>query len=200
MTYELYRNIYFIAMVIAIAFLLISIILFIVLKIPDVIGLLSGRTQKKAIKNIKEKNQNIQDTGRNVAGIRVSKTGTIMPRTNTSGLGLMTEKISTQTLGGNAGTSIIGNETILLDANANQTMVLQQNNETMVLNQNNETMVLAQNNGNMVSTDIQNGTTVLNNEMINAGFYDNSVSEMTEYKDFVIEYDITYINTDVVIS
>ena len=56
MTYEMYRMIFQIAGGLSIGLLVVSVILFFVLKIPRVIGDLSGRTARKAIEDIRKQN------------------------------------------------------------------------------------------------------------------------------------------------
>lgn len=57
MTYDSYMYVFYGGAGLALIFLLVSIILFIVLKIPSVIGNLSGATAKKAIENIRKQNE-----------------------------------------------------------------------------------------------------------------------------------------------
>ena len=56
MTYEIYRYIFIIGAILAAIMLVLSIVLFIVLKIPKVIGDLTGSNARKAIKNIRTRN------------------------------------------------------------------------------------------------------------------------------------------------
>lgn len=53
-----YLNIFYIFLVLAIAFLLLAVFLFIKLNIPKVIGDLSGKTSQRAIKKTREQNKN----------------------------------------------------------------------------------------------------------------------------------------------
>ena len=61
MTYDGYRLVFQIAGVVAIVMLIVSIILFIILKIPGVIGDLSGRTARKGIEDIRMQNMRSGD-------------------------------------------------------------------------------------------------------------------------------------------
>ena len=61
MTYDTYRIIFYSGIGLAVAGLLVSITLFIVLNIPAVIGELTGRTERKAIESIRNRNVNAQD-------------------------------------------------------------------------------------------------------------------------------------------
>ena len=54
MTYEGYRTLFIVAAVISAVMLVITVLLFIFLKIPYVIGDLSGTTARKAIKQIEK--------------------------------------------------------------------------------------------------------------------------------------------------
>lgn len=57
MTYEQYRQLFMIAAILGVILFFISLILFFVFKIPNVIGDLSGATARKAINSIREKNE-----------------------------------------------------------------------------------------------------------------------------------------------
>ncbi len=57
MTYEQYRQLFMVAAILGVILFLISLILFFVFRIPDIIGDLSGATAKKAINSIREKNE-----------------------------------------------------------------------------------------------------------------------------------------------
>ena len=62
MTYEMYQTIFWHAGVLTIIFAVGDVLLFVILKIPKVIGQLSGRTARKGIADIWKKN--IQTRGR----------------------------------------------------------------------------------------------------------------------------------------
>ena len=57
MTYEIYRYIFYGGMALSAAMLVTSIVLFIVLRIPNVIGDLTGANARKAIENIRSQNE-----------------------------------------------------------------------------------------------------------------------------------------------
>lgn len=57
MTYEQYRQLFMVAAILGVILFVISLILFFVFKIPDIIGDLSGAAAKKAINSIKEQNE-----------------------------------------------------------------------------------------------------------------------------------------------
>ena len=142
-----------------------SILLFILLKIPKVIGYLTGRTARKAIENIRNQNESSGDKTYRSSLVNQER-------------GKLTDKISpsgrlirnpTDLLGGAMATEKIGTQQLVSD----ETMVLDSGNETTVLtgeldNSGNETTLLSQ-------TDISNNV-------------------------FEIEYEITYIHTNEIIS
>jgi len=57
MTYDVYMMIFEVGRILAILMFVVSLILFFVLKIPAVIGDLSGATARKAIENIRNQNE-----------------------------------------------------------------------------------------------------------------------------------------------
>ncbi|MDE7431951.1 MAG: hypothetical protein K2N34_08565 [Lachnospiraceae bacterium] len=117
MTYEQYRSIYIIALILTIFFLVSALALFIILKIPKVIGNLSGSSERKAVKVIRERNGGI---GNYTA---------LGPKT-------VTEKIATKTFHSVENHT---QETIMLENGETVTSMLNQNdNETTVLNQQEE--------------------------------------------------------------
>lgn len=63
MTYEIYRYIFIGAAVLCGIMLITSVLLFILLKIPSVIGNLNGSTAKKAIENIRNRNESSENKG-----------------------------------------------------------------------------------------------------------------------------------------
>lgn len=131
MTYEIYNYIFYGGLILAGIMLAVSVLLFFVLKIPAVIGDLSGRTAKKAIENIRNQNRNSGDKTyksslvnrqRGKLTEKISPSGSLIPA-GTSGAGgaMQTEKIS--------GTS----ETTVLDmADGSETTVLSYEMENSV--------------------------------------------------------------------
>ena len=75
MTYEMYRMIFQIAGGLSIGLLVVSVILFFVLKIPRVIGDLSGRTARKAIEDIRK--QKVTKAVADITFINIAVTGVI---------------------------------------------------------------------------------------------------------------------------
>lgn len=164
MSYEIYRYIFIGAAFLCGAMLITSILLFILLKIPKVIGDLTGRTARKAIENIRNQNESSGDKTyrsslvnqeRGKLTDKISPSGRLMRNpTDLLGGAMATEKIGTQQL--------VSEETAVLDS-GNETTVL-----TSELSGANETTVLNQ-------TDASNNV-------------------------FEIEYEITYIHTNEVIT
>lgn len=165
MSYEIYRYIFIGAAILCGAMLITSILLFILLRIPKVIGDLTGRTARKAIENIRNQNESSGDKTYRSSLVNQER-------------GKLTDKISpsgrlirnpTDLLGGAMATEKIGTQQLVSD----ETTVLDSGNETTVLtgeleNSGNETTLLSQ-------TDISNNV-------------------------FEIEYEITYIHTNEIIS
>ena len=165
MSYEIYRYIFIGAAILCGAMIVTSILLFILLKIPKVIGDLTGRTARKAIENIRNQNESYGDKTYRSSLVNQER-------------GKLTDKISpsgrlirnpTDLLGGAMATEKIGTQQLVSD----ETTVLDSGNETTVLtgeleNSGNETTLLSQ-------TDISNNV-------------------------FEIEYEITYIHTNEIIS
>lgn len=165
MSYEIYRYIFIGAAILCGAMIVTSILLFILLKIPKVIGDLTGRTARKAIENIRNQNESSGDKTYRSSLVNQER-------------GKLTDKISpsgrlirnpTDLLGGAMATEKIGTQQLVSD----ETAVLDSGNETTVLtgeldNSGNETTLLSQ--------------TVIPNNV------------------FEIEYEITYIHTNEIIS
>lgn len=183
MTYEMYRYIFLGAAIACGVMVLVSAILFFTLKIPKVIGDLSGRNAKKAIENIRKQNEATGDKKYQSSAVnlergkltdKISQSGRVVSRNDAPfGTGVITEKISTQQLPPEEPAG----ETVLL-----------QNIETTLL-QNNETTLLQ-----------SNETTVLSPEM---GQTENLQAAQPQIQPpavvqnvFEIEFQITYIHTD----
>lgn len=163
MTYEMYRNVFIIALILSAVFFAVSVVLFFLLKIPKIIGDLSGATAKKAISQIREQNEKTGEKAYKSSQVniergkltdKISLSGKIIRQDLTMGLAMATEKISTQIL------TPVGNETTILNNDIAETAVL--------------------------NYEISQETTLL--------------EEANNQNVFVIEYDITYIHTDEVIS
>ena len=227
MTYEIYRTIFIVFTILAIVTFIVGIILFFALKIPKVVGDLTGINAKKAIENIKNQNAESADRVDDPSvghSRRIAITDKITPsgallRKNTGGDGgISTTKISTQKL-------MEENQKSYYASGGNETTVLSQAamNETMVLSDlaggSNETTILS----NMpqgvgettVLSEVQqpaNETTILN-EMPQEGNHTESLTpemsptyvQQTSHSNvqqavFEIEFEITYIHTNEIIA
>ena len=138
MTYSNYMLMYYIALAATIVLLLVTILLFFVLRIPKAFNDLTGRTERKAIKSINEQRE-AGKLSHDTAGAETDRMG--MPATDKiseSGRILdenpantvVTEKIQTDTLAGSAETTVLqdgSGETTLLSDNtqAGETTLLQ---------------------------------------------------------------------------
>lgn len=108
MTYETYRIIFIAGAVACGVMLAVSVLLFFLLKVPHLIGDLSGSTARKAIRGIREKNASTGDkvfrsspvnAARGRLTDRMTPSGRIIQRSPTPyGPGAITSKISTQEL------------------------------------------------------------------------------------------------------
>lgn len=108
MTYETYRYIFLIAAILCGIMFAVSIILFFTLRVPSIIGDLSGSTARKAIQDIREKNEMSGDKtyktsavnrGRGKLTDKISPSGRISLSSQTPmGTGVVTTKIATQQL------------------------------------------------------------------------------------------------------
>ncbi len=188
MTYEIYRYIFIGAAILCGAMIITSVLLFIFLKIPKVIGDLSGRTAKKAIEVIRAQNESSGDKTyksslvnqeRGKVTDKISPSGRVANKTDDMLTGAMaTQKIGTQRLTAEETTVLGGNETTVLGG-GNETTVLGGANETTVLNSDNSYAAGA------------------------AAYYANETSVLSQNEftgnPFMVEYEITYIHTDEVI-
>lgn len=176
MTYDIYRYIFIGAAILCGIMFIVSILVFIFLKIPKVISDLTGATARKAIKNIREQNEASGDKAYKVSAFneargkltdKISPSGNVIQQHQAQMRGIDTTKISTQEL--------------QVEEHANETTVLDSYNETSVLDNTGagETSVLSE-----VMTSGE--TTVL--------------SEATNDSAFTIEYEITFIHTNEIIT
>lgn len=194
MTYEIYRYIYIGAAILSGVMLLVSILLFAVLRIPRLISDLSGATARKAIKNIREQNEKSGDKAYKVSPVnkdrgkltdKISSSGRVMRQSQTPMPGVNTLKI--------------GNQPQASGEGSDKTTVLSYAAETDMLNQESgATTVLAPESGATTVLPPEAGaTTVLSsNEHPAAAKPANTNAEST----FKIEFEITYIHTDEIIE
>ncbi|MBQ3196179.1 MAG: hypothetical protein IJB65_06910 [Clostridia bacterium] len=171
MTYEVYRYIFMGGAILTILMLIVSVFVFFYLKIPKVIGDITGSTARKAIENIRNHNEKTGDKTFKTSRInnergkitdKISASGKLIKQVESAPYGAMaTEKLNTQQLVGSDGAA--NETTVLSQATASETTVL---SETPV-------MAAAE-------------TTVL--------------SQQSAGNEFVVEYEITYIHTDEIIA
>lgn len=108
MTYEMYWYIFLGGAIASGIMLVISAVLFFTLRIPKVIGDLTGQNARKAIQNIRMQNEASGDKSYKSSAVniergkltdKISQSGRIVPREDSPfGTGVVTEKISTQHL------------------------------------------------------------------------------------------------------
>lgn len=174
MTYDIYRYIFVGAAIACVVMLVITIVLFFVLKIPAVIGELSGRTAKKAIADIRKQNMsaNTDNIGSEKLTDKITASGRLIERRNSNGE-KYTDKISTDKL----------IEQNRIEYSNNETTLLNTGNETTVLNSGNETTVLSSYSGQ---------TAILNTSDMETNV--NSVGYVN------VELDITFIHSTEIID
>ena len=182
MTYEMYRYIFFGALIACGVFFVIAVVLFFTLRIPKVISDLTGRTQRKAIEQIRLQNEQSGDKSYQSSAVnlergkltdKISKSGRLVPKEATPfGTGVITEKISTRQLDGAGETEVltVSEETSLLSEPAGETTLL---NEPA-------------------------GETTLLREPVGETAVLTPVVQATQA--FTVEYDITFIHTSEVIA
>lgn len=169
MTYEIYRYIFIGGTILTAIMFVVTALVFIFLKIPAVIGDLTGLTARKAIEDIRLHNESTGEKTYRTSHVnmergkitdKISSSGRLIKNPSHSLHGAMeTEKISTQKFFGTE------NQTTILKTGGNETTVLPQQNETTVLSDLNQTTVL----------DLYVGSS------------------------FVVEYEITYLHTEEII-
>lgn len=105
MTVELLHTLATVSFLLAGILLFVTVLLFFVLKIPEVYGDLSGRTAKKAIENIRQRNEQQEKNGQNEIGEKrvgktdkISPSGRLLSHTGKLAVGPKTEKIPTNCL------------------------------------------------------------------------------------------------------
>ena len=174
MSYDTYRLIFIGAAIACGVMFLVSVTLFFVFKIPNIIGNLTGRNAKKAIEDIKRQNESYAYS---------DKTNAL------NGKKKITEKISTARLDNMGETTVLGyngeDETTVLGNNGED--------ETTILGNNGEdkTTVLG-NNG-------EDKTTVLGNngedETIVLGYSGELPKQMMSDAEFIVTEEIRFIHT-----
>lgn len=199
MTYETYRLIFLGAAALSLLMLIISVVLFFVLKIPKVIGDLTGTTARKAINEIRKQNERTGDKTFRSSPVnrervkltdKISKSGRLQKRAELPfGVGIVTEKLVDQTQTGSSETTVLANETTVL---TNETTVLA--NETTVLA--NETTVLAQ------ETSVLAGQMPVAYAAVPAAVYEPAQDWTEDAADpnFRVEFEITFLHTNEMIQ
>lgn len=163
--------------------LAISILVFFVLKIPTVIGDLTGANARKAIENIRSHNESTGEKTYRTSQVNRER-GRLTDKITPSG---RLERQRTGSLHGAMGTEKIGTQQLNIVEAGNETTVLSGDpmgsNETTVLSEElsggGETTLL--------TADIGNGNTA-------------DLTAHSEAVEFTVEYEITYIHTDEVIA
>lgn len=179
MTYEMYRSIFLWTAIACGVLFVVTLVLFFVLRIPKIMGDLSGRTARKAIENIRMHNEQTGDKTYRSSPVnlqrgkltdKISRSGRLVPREATPfGTGTITQKIATMKLP----QENAGNETTLLST-AEETTVLAD-----------ETTVLAET--SLPQSDGYGETSVL-----------QAYPQAAQI--FEVEYEITFIHTAEVIT
>ena len=183
MTYEIYRYIFLGGTVLTIIMFIVSVLVFFLLNIPNVIGDLTGSNARKAIEDIRNSNERTGEKTYRTSPVnrergkltdKISASGRLIKSPSRSLHGAMsTEKISTQQLKSDNEIT----ETVLLSNDFSES------SETTVLSadfsDSYETSVLG-------SEDYINGTSVLNSQSFS--------------NEFIVEYEITYVHTNEIIA
>lgn len=138
MSYDTYNTIFIVAAILCGLMFVVSIILFFALKIPKVIGDLSGSTARKAIEDIRQQNADSGNKTYRSSAVnrergkltdKISQSGNLILNNSASIGGAMeTEKIGTQRLEENT-----AGETMLLDDGPGETEVLSETYVTFVV-------------------------------------------------------------------
>lgn len=155
MSVELLQTLSLVGYIVSAVLLVLTVVLFFVLKVPQLIGYLSGATARKAIEDIRqqsEKNASAYAPSKNAARgkltDKISPSGRLLHNTGTLGMTVVTEKIGTQNLQPLSGneTTVFSNEggaetTLLSNVSGPETTVL---NADMMQTENGQTELLQQ--------------------------------------------------------
>ncbi len=196
MSYDTYRLIFIGAAIACGVMSLVSVTLFFVFKIPNIIGNLTGRNAKKAIEDIKRQNESYAYSDKANA---------------LNGKKKITEKISTARLDNMGETTVLGyngedETTVLGNSGTDETTVLGNNgtDETTVLGYSGEDEItVLGNNGTDETTVLGNNgedkTTVLGNngedETIVLGYSGELPKQMMSDAEFIVTEEIRFIHT-----
>ena len=137
MTYEVYRYIFLGTLIGCGVMAAVSITLFFVLRIPRVIGDLTGHTARKAIANIRRQNEQTGDKAYKSSSVnlkrgkltdKMTRSGRLVPRDNQAfGAGVSTVQLPNQQPGHASETNVLaapGSETTVLDTSREPPTVL----------------------------------------------------------------------------
>ena len=174
LTYDNYRLIFIVAAILCGIMLVTSILLFILLRIPKVIGDLSGATAKKAIENIRNQNEASGDKTYKTSAVNQSR-GKITDKISPSG---RLQRNPSGPIAGAMATEKIGDA----QPPAAETAVLAEPTAA-------ETTILGGNDTTVLSGVVGNETVVLSTAPVAAQV---PVA-------FAVEYEITYIHTNEII-
>ena len=196
MSYDTYRLIFIGAAIACGVMFLVSVTLFFVFKIPNIIGNLTGRNAKKAIEDIKRQNESYAYSDKANA---------------LNGKKKITEKISTARLDNIGETTVLGyngedETTVLGNSGEDETTVLGNNgtDETTVLGYSGEDEItVLGNNGTDETTVLGNNgedkTTILGNngedETIVLGYSGELPKQMMSDAEFIVTEEIRFIHT-----
>lgn len=140
MTYEVYRSVFLGAGIASVVMAAISVILFFALRIPKVIGDLTGRTAKRAIEQIRQQNEKSGNKTHKSSAVnlergkvtdKISQSGRVLKQSDSPfGTGVITQRISRQDAPAHEAdeTTVLvpENETTVLNGDQGETVVLQQ--------------------------------------------------------------------------
>ena len=136
MTYENYRMIFYAAAIACGICFIVTVLFFFLFRIPKIISDISGRTAKKGIQEIRERNElsgdkayksSLVNRQRGKVTDRIGTDGRTISKGQSFSTGITTEKISTQKLAGGLETEVLytgGQETEVLSFAGGETEVL----------------------------------------------------------------------------
>lgn len=199
-TYQIYQYVSLGCLIACGIFLVIAVILFFTLDIIQVFGYLSGRTQRRAIEDIRRRNEESGDKAYKISHVnrergkltdKISRSGRLISRGAALSGGSATEKIGTEKL-----TQAPAAETALLSQEpAGETTLLNQEpaGETTLLTpqDTNETTLLSQNMAEPAPMPAKGETARLSAE-------DSAAAQPDPY--FAVVFEITNIHTDELIA
>lgn len=177
MSYETLQNIYMVTGIASLVMAVLSVALFFLLGIPDVIGFLTGKTRRKGIDEIREQ--------------------------SASGGRQRTASAGKKAKGKKAANAPVRSAPAAVPVQPVQTAPVYVAADTMYMNQNNQTTVLpGAGNQTTVLPGAENQTTVLSGVPVAAPVQQPVAAFAPQYPDqpFEIEFEITYIHSNEVIG